>query len=79
MQPTEQKSSHVSLGESGVIGGNKTKYHNQYRRLFLISFFIILVTGIASIILRLYSRYIYFASQAVPDANYQTYINIYKQ
>jgi hypothetical protein len=45
----------------------------------LISFFIIIITGLTSIVLRLYSRYIYFASQAVPDANYQTYVNTYKK
>lgn len=69
----------VALGESGVIGREQIKYHSHYWRLFLISFFIILVTGIWSIILRLYSRYIYFASQAVPDANYQTYVDTYKK
>ncbi len=79
IQPTEENAAKVSLGESGVFGGKKSKYHNQYRRLFLVSFFIILVTGVASIVLRLYSRYIYFASQAVPSATYQNYINIYKQ
>jgi len=79
IQPTEERRSEVSLGESGVIGIQKSRYHNQYRRLFLISFFIILVTGISSVILRLYSRYIYFASQAVPSTTYSTYINLYKQ
>lgn len=76
--PTKQSPNNVLLGDSGVMGGVKSKYHNQYRKLFLISFFIILITGIASVILRLYSRYVYFASQAVPDTTYQTYINIYK-
>jgi len=79
IQPTEENVAKVSLGESGVIGGKRSKYHNQYWRLFLISFFIILVTGVASIVLRLYSQYIYFASQAVPSTTYQNYINIYKQ
>ena len=79
IQPTEENVGKVSLGESGVIGVHKSRYHNQYRRLFLISFFIIIVTGIASVILRLYSRYIYFASQPVPDVMYQTYIDLYKQ
>ncbi|MFA7298470.1 MAG: hypothetical protein WC010_02375 [Candidatus Absconditabacterales bacterium] len=79
MQPTEEIKNRVSLGDSGVIGGNKSKYHDQYRKLFLISFFIILVTGVASIILRLYSRYIYYASQAIPTVTYQTYIDTYKQ
>jgi len=68
----------ISLGKSGLMSG-RSRYHNQYWKIFLISAFIILVTGISSIILRLYSRYIYFASQAVPDTTYQTYINIYKQ
>ncbi len=68
----------VQLGDSG-IGETKKKYFTQYRRLFLISFFIILVTGFASIILRLYSRYVYYAAQAVPDANFQTYIDTYKK
>lgn len=79
IQPTEDTLNKVELGESGVIGAHKSKYHNQYWRLFLLSFFIILVTWIASIILRLYSRYIYFASQALPDTTYQTYIDTYKQ
>jgi hypothetical protein len=79
IQPTEERTSHVSLGDSGVIGGHKSKYHNQYRKLFLISFFVILVTGMASVILRLYSRYVYYASQAIPSATYQTYIDTYKQ
>lgn len=78
-QPTEEKIEQVSLGESGVIGGKKSKYHNHYWKLFLISFCIILITGLASIMLRLYSRYVYFASQAVPDTKYQTYINTYKK
>lgn len=69
----------VALGESGVIGKEQIRYHSHYWRLFLMSFFIILVTGIGSIVLRLYSRYIYFASQAVPDANYQTYVDTYKK
>lgn len=79
IQPTVERTSEVSLGESGVMGANKSKYHNHYWRLFLVSFFIIFVTGIASIVLRLYSRYIYFASQPVPDVAFQTYVNIYKQ
>lgn len=79
-QPTEQPSaSKIAFGESGIIGQNKSKYHNQYRKLFLFSFFVILVTGAASVILRLYSSYIYFASQAVPDTTYETYISAYKQ
>ncbi len=79
IQPTEEKGANVSLGESGVMGMHKSKYHDQYRKLFLISFFVIIVTGLASVILRLYSRYVYFASQPIPDANYQTYIDAYKQ
>lgn len=79
IQAPEEKMKSITLWDSGVIGGIRTRYHNQYRKLFLISFFVILVSGIASIILRLYSRYIYFASQAVPDATYQTYIDTYKQ
>ena len=75
---TKQSTNNVLLGNSGLMGGVKSKYHNQYRKLFLISFFIILVTGLASVILRLYSRYVYFASQAIPDTTYQSYINIYK-
>ena len=74
----KQSTNNVLLGDSGVMSGVKSKYHNQYRKLFLISFFIILITGLASVILRLYSRYVYFASQAIPDTTYQTYINIYK-
>ena len=72
---TKQSTNNVLLGDSGVMSGVKSKYHNQYRKLFLISFFIILITGLASVILRLYSRYVYFASQAVPDTTYQTYIS----
>ena len=79
IQPTEEKRANISLGESGVIGIHKSKYHDQYRKLFLISFFVIIVTGLASVILRLYSRYVYFASQPIPDANYQTYIDAYKK
>gem|GEM_PF-1044810 len=80
IQPTEEeKGKKVNLGESGIIGVHKSKYHDQYRRLFLISFFVILVSGFASIMLRLYGRYIYFAAQAVPDTNYQTYIDTYKK
>lgn len=79
IQPTESQISKISLGASDMIGGKRSKYHNQYWKLFLISFFIILITGMSSIILRLYSRYIYFASQPVPDANYQAYIATYKQ
>ena len=79
MQPTEGKKENVVLGDSGIFSGKKSKYHDQYWRLFLISFFIIVVSGMASVILRLYSRYIYFAAQPVPDATYQTYVNTYKQ
>ena len=79
MQPTEEKRGNILLGESGVTGVQKSKYHNQYRKLFLISFFIIIVTGLASIVLRLYSRYVYFASQPIPDAMYQNYIDTYKK
>lgn len=79
IQPTQPKAAEVNLGESGVIGIQKSKYHNQYRRLFLLSFFIILVTGTASIILQLYTRYVYFASQPIADATYQTYIDTYKK
>jgi len=80
IQPTEEeKGGKVNLGESGIIGIHKSKYHDQYRRLFLISFFVILVSGFTSIILRLYDRYIYFAAQAVPDTKYQTYIDTYKK
>lgn len=79
IQPTEEKTTEVNLGESGVIGVQRSRYHNQYRRLFLLSFFIILVTGVASIILRLYTSYIYFASQPIADTTYQTYIDTYKK
>lgn len=79
VQSAEPKKESVSLGESGIIGGKKSKYHDQYRKLFLLSFFVIIVSGVASVVLRLYSRYIYFASQAVPDVNYQTYIDTYKK
>lgn len=79
IQETQEKAQNIPLGTSGLFGGVKSKYHNQYWKLFLISFFIILITGLTSIVLRLYSRYIYFASQAVPDANYQNYVETYKQ
>ncbi len=79
IQPIEGKKENVVLGDSGIFSGKKSKYHDQYWRLFLISFFIIVVSGMASVILRLYSRYIYFAAQPVPDATYQTYVNTYKQ
>jgi hypothetical protein len=69
----------VKFGKSGVIGIQKSKYHSQYRRLFLISFFVILISGIASVVLRLYSRYIYFSSQPVINPTYQTYIDTYKK
>ena len=72
------KTNNIPLGDSGMLGKRKSKYHNQYWKVFLLSFFVILVTGVSSIILRLYSRYLYFASQPVPDANYQTYVNTYK-
>lgn len=75
----QQPTNNVILGNSGLMSGVKSKYHNQYRKLFLISFFIILITGISSIVLRLYARYIYFASQAIPDPTYQTYIDTYKK
>ncbi|MEI7919266.1 MAG: hypothetical protein WCH65_03540 [bacterium] len=75
----ESAPSKILFGESGVIGQTKSKYHDQYRKLFLISFFIIIITGSASILLRLYSSYIYFASQAIPDTTYETYISAYKQ
>lgn len=71
-------SSSVLLWDSGLIGGVRSKYHNQYWKLFLVSFFIIVITGMASVILRLYNRYIYFASQALPNITYETYINMYK-
>ncbi|MEI6118302.1 MAG: hypothetical protein WCP92_03510 [bacterium] len=79
LQPSETKANNVSLGDSGLMSGNKSKYHNQYRKLFLISFFVILVTGITSVVLRLYTSYIYYASQAIPSTTYQTYIDTYKQ
>ena len=80
IQATEDKKpDNIFLGESWPIAWSITKYHNQYRKLFLISFFIILVTGLASVILHVYSRYLYFASQPVLDTTYQTYINTYKQ
>ncbi len=79
IEPTEEKRETVKLWESGMIGGQKSRYHNQYRRLFLLSFFVIVVTGLASIVLRLYSRYVYFAAQPIPDATYQSYIDTYKK
>lgn len=79
IQATQEKRENILLGNSGIFSGIRSKYHNQYWKLFLISFFIILITGLTSIVLRLYSRYIYFASQPVPDANYETYVNTYKQ
>lgn len=80
IQPTQEKSNeNLILGDSGIVGTTKTKYYNQYRRLFLLSFFVILVSGMLSIVLRLYSRYIYFASQPIPATNYQMYIDNYKK
>lgn len=69
----------VHLWESGVIGGQRSRYHNHYRRLFLLSFFVIVVSGFASVVLRLYSRYVYFSSQPIVDETYQPYIEKYKQ
>lgn len=79
IQPVEEiEQSKIDLGESGVIGIQKSRYHNNYRRLFLLSFFVIVVSGLASIILRLYSQYIYFASQPILDVNHEKYISTYK-
>ncbi len=79
-EPTEETKTPIKLGESGIFTGErKRKYHNQYRRLFLISFFVILISGLASVVLRLYSRYLYFAAQPIPDQNYQKTIDLYKQ
>ncbi len=78
--PTEEvKRENISLGDSGVFGVKKSRYHNQYWRLFLLSFFVIMVSGLASIVLNLYSRYIYFASQPIADTTYTSYIDAYKQ
>lgn len=77
-QANQISTGNIVLGSSGVIGWVQSKYHNHYWTLFLISFCVILVTWIASIVLRLYSRYIYFASQPVPNMTYQTYIDRYK-
>lgn len=78
-QKPQEKIEQVKFGKSGVIGIQKSKYHDQYRKIFLISFFVILISGVASIVLRLYSRYIYFAAQPVINPTYQTYIDTYKQ
>ncbi len=69
----------ISLGESKLVWLGRWKYHVHYRTIFVIAFFVIIVTGTASIILRLYSRYVYFASQAIPDIQYQDYIERYKK
>ncbi len=74
-----QAVNNIVFGESGVIWGVQSKYHDQYRKLFLLSFFIIIITGFTSVILRLYSSYIYIASQSIPDVTYQKYVDIYKQ
>lgn len=78
-KPIEEKKETVVLWESGIFDGIKSKYHDQYWKIFLISFFVILITGLASLVLRLYSRYLYFASQPVLDTAYETYVNTYKQ
>lgn len=78
-QKEQEKIEKVKFGKSGVIGIQKSKYHDQYRKIFLISFFVILISGIASVVLRLYSRYMYFAAQPVINPAYQTYIDTYKQ
>jgi hypothetical protein len=46
-QKPQEKIEKVKFGKSGVIGIQKSKYHDQYRKLFLISFFVILISGIA--------------------------------
>ena len=55
------------------------QHHTSYWKLFIISFIVVLLTGTTSVVLRLYTQYIYFASQAIPDTNYQKYINNYKK
>jgi len=79
--PTQeiQQENKVVLWESGVIGGQRSRYHNQYRRLFLLSFFVIVASGFASVVLRLYSRYVYFSAQPIVDELYQPYIDTYKK
>jgi hypothetical protein len=45
----------------------------------LIAACVAFISGFASVLLHLYSRYLYFASQALPDTTYGTYVDIYKQ
>lgn len=78
-QKKQEEIEKVQFGKSGVIGIQKSRYRDQYRKLFLISFFVIVISILASVVLRLYSRYMYFAAQPVVDPMYQTYINSYKQ
>ena len=79
IQNTQQHDPVNLLQQSEHIPVTRSRYHNQYRRLFLISFFIILVTSIASLILQVYTRYVYIAAQAVPDQQYSIYIDTYKK
>lgn len=79
LAPTQEEKQKVNFDTSDMVGAKKSKYHDHYRRLFLLSFFVIIISGIVSIILSLYSRYMYFAAQPILDPNYATYIETYKQ
>jgi len=78
-QVAEWEKTEIILGTSGIVGKEMMQHHTSYWKLFIISFIVVLLTGTTSVVLRLYTQYIYFASQAIPDTNYQKYINNYKK
>lgn len=78
-QEVQPKTEKIAFGNSGIFSSKKSKYHNQYRRLFLLSFFVIVVSVLASIVLKFYSRYMYLAAQPILDPNYEVYVQTYKQ
>lgn len=79
IQNTQSNESKIILESQGNVPPPRSRYHNQYRRLFLISFFVILVTSVASLALQVYTRYVYIAAQPVPDQQYEIYIDTYKK
>lgn len=78
-QGNEWEKAEIVLGTSGIVGKEMMKHHTNYWKMFIISFIVMLLMGATSVVLRLYSQYLYFASQAIPDINYQKYINNYKK
>jgi hypothetical protein len=74
-----KKESNITLGDSGIqMNFANRNYKLRYRNIFMFSLVITVLCSCISLVLGVYDKYMYIASQAVVDPQYESYISTYK-